>query len=121
MHSDIKSPQQKAIQIIQWAKEYKRTELDLRWHDLTEIPSEIIELPWLVSLNVHGNRIKTLPKELILLKELKILDLTVNPISIPPEIVEKTNNPGSIINYYFSLEGMIDTAKKTWGSHCQTT
>ena len=48
------------------------------------------------------------------LKKLKHLDLRDNPIAIPLEILEKTNDPQTIIDYYFSYIA-VDVNKKMLG------
>jgi internalin A len=48
------------------------------------------------------NKIETIPVEIKSLKFLKKLDLRDNSLEIPPEILEKTEEPQVILNYYFT-------------------
>ena len=47
------------------------------------------------------NQIKELPLEMLLINSLEELDLTGNPLPIPPEILEKTKEPHAIFSAYF--------------------
>jgi len=71
------------------------------------IPSEISQLTNLVSFTLTNNRIKSLPKSLNHLNCLQRLDLRGNPLPIPPEILEKIDEPQTILNYYFSLNNTL--------------
>jgi internalin A len=44
-----------------------------------------------------------LPKSILALKDLEILNLQINKLNIPPEILEKTYEPQVILNYYISV------------------
>ena len=77
--------------------------LSLADKQLTTIPSEISSLVYLEVLDLSDNRIFKLPNELKQLTRLKHLDLARNPIGIPPEVISKTSEPQSILNYYFSV------------------
>lgn len=57
-----------------------------------------------------NNMIATLPMEINNLKKIKNLSLVGNPINIPPEVIEKPENPKAILNYYFSL---VSNRKRT--------
>lgn len=70
---------------------------------LKYLPASIGELKNLRTLDVSGNNLTNLPIELQFLRELKELDVRNNPLPIPPEIINKTDDPKSILNYYFSV------------------
>lgn len=76
--------------------------LDLSLNQLRKFPDAISRLPKLENLGFRCNQLTSLPKEINNLK-LKTLDLRNNPLPIPPEILEKTSEPQSILNYYFSI------------------
>jgi len=59
----------------------------------------------------YDNEISELPSELIKLKNLQILDLTGNPLPIPPEILSNVNDPTSILNAYFKDQPSITKRK----------
>jgi internalin A len=62
------------------------------------------------------NQIKELPPSIMGLTNLEELDLTGNPISIPPEVLEKTNEPSAILTYYFyPLVGKLEGLGKALG------
>jgi internalin A len=89
------------------------TSLDIACNKLSNLPNGIGKLKNLRELNASNlawngriegkNSIKELPFEISQLKKLEKLDLRGNPIAIPPEILEKYNEPEAIINFYFSL------------------
>jgi len=84
---------------IAWLKKLKR--LDLSDNDLSELPIEICQLENLEELNLRYNYLQTLPKEIISLSKLKFLDLRDNNLLIPPEILEKIDNPSAILAAIF--------------------
>jgi Leucine-rich repeat (LRR) protein len=49
----------------------------------------------------YDNEISDLPIELMQLNNLDVLDLRGNPLQIPPEILERINDPKSILGLYF--------------------
>jgi internalin A len=94
--------------------------------EITEIPDEIGNLKNLISLHMWGSGVKKISNNIGKLKNLRILDfggnklsslplgtrqlenlrilfLTDNLLPIPPEILEKPEEPLGILNYYFSL------------------
>ena len=77
--------------------------LRLEGNLLTILPPEISKLEKLQTLDLQGNRLTTLPQEIWSLKELQLLDIRRNSldVQIPPEILEKTDSPKTILNYYF--------------------
>ncbi len=70
---------------------------------IKEIPPEIGSLENLQELTLSSNQITNLPLEITKLKNLQVLDLRGNPLPIPPEILEKADDPRAILNYYFSI------------------
>src|SRR5687768_5812900 len=103
------------LRIIEKAKRNKRTWLDLRNNNISKIPPEIASLDHIEAIDLGGNdlsifpnylckmknlqrlylannKINLLPREILQLK-LTELDLRGNPISMPPEILEKTREP----------------------------
>ncbi|ESA34600.1 leucine rich repeat -containing protein, partial [Leptolyngbya sp. Heron Island J] len=67
------------------------TSLDLRSNQLSELPPEIVQLTSLTSLDLYQNKISDLPLEL---KHLPLtqIDLSGNPLPIPPEILGSPNS-----------------------------
>jgi len=80
------------------------TALDLSVNQLTALPPEIAELKSLTALGIGGNQLTALPPEIAELKSLTALNLRENPLPIPPEILAKTDEPATIINYYLQHE-----------------
>ncbi|MBI3189226.1 MAG: GTP-binding protein [Ignavibacteriales bacterium] len=78
-------------------------QLYLNNNRIKEFPQEICMLKKLDVLDLRNNFISNLPQELTNLVNLTVLDLRENPLPIPLEILEKTNDPQAILNYYFSL------------------
>ena len=71
------------LQVIEKAAREGRTKLDLSGNQLGSLPPQIAQLTNLTRLNLRGN-----------------------PLPIPPEILEKIDEPATIINYYLqSREG----------------
>lgn len=77
--------------------------LNLSKNQLADLPPEIGFLTQLINLNVSNNKLTSLPPEIRRLTNLKTLDLRNNQIPIPPEIVDKINDPQAILNYYFTV------------------
>lgn len=61
--------------------------LDLSNNNLTELPPQVLQFNNLHSLYLNNNKLKTLPEGIKSLKQLKLIDLTGNPIRL--EEVEK--------------------------------
>jgi internalin A len=82
------------------------TELDVSLNQLTELPPEIGELTKLRKLDLKLNRLSLLPLEIGKLIYLTYINLRDNRLipTIPPEILQKTHEPGAIIQYYFQLQ-----------------
>ncbi|MEP7135552.1 MAG: COR domain-containing protein [Chloroflexota bacterium] len=68
---------------------------------ISTLPFDIGKLHKLQVLYLADNKVEELPKEIWRLKNLRVLDLRRNPISIPPEILEKTGTAQTILAYYF--------------------
>jgi internalin A len=80
------------------------TQLKLSCNRLTELPPEIGQLTNLTQLDLSYSRLKFLSPEIVQLIKLTALDLRGNQLPIPPEILEKTKEPATIINYYMQLQ-----------------
>ena len=72
-------------------------------NQLSQLPAEIGQLSQLEELDLRHNQLRELPREMGQLMGLKRLSLQNNPLEIPPEIVEKTDDPAAIISYYLQL------------------
>jgi len=81
------------------------TRLNISNNIITKLPPEIGELTNLRELDINTNRLTDLPKEINNLKNLSILNLQNNMLDIPPEILSKTGEPSSIINFYNWIVG----------------
>jgi internalin A len=77
-----------------------------------KVANKVVNIPHYSSWYSYGDiweygdekkGVNSLPKELSLLSKLEILDLRSNNIPIPPEILNKINEPNAILNYYFSV------------------
>ncbi|MBE7549636.1 MAG: GTP-binding protein [Anaerolineales bacterium] len=74
--------------------------LVLRHNRLTTLPPEIGQLSNIKTLIVSNNLLSRLPAQISQLTNLKRLDLTSNSLPVPPEILEKIDDPAIILNYY---------------------
>ena len=72
-------------------------------NQLNALPPEIGQLANLLELDLAHNQLSALPPEIIQLKKLKKLDLRGNPLPIPPEILERIEEPAVILDYYLQL------------------
>jgi internalin A len=79
------------------------TTLELNDNQLTELPKEIAELKSLTRLTLSNNQLTTLPKEIAELKSLTTLDLRGNPLPLLPDVLERINEPATIISSYLSV------------------
>jgi hypothetical protein len=70
-------------------------------NQLNVLPSEIGKLSNLETLILIKNKLSELPSEINQLRKLQYLNLELNPIPIPVEIVYK-KRPSIILDYYFS-------------------
>lgn len=80
---------------------------------ISQLPSEIGKCLNLNNLNLLNNNLSDLPPQMLQLTNLKRLDLRGNHLPIPPEIIEKTNEPQTILNYYFSITKNKETSIPT--------
>ena len=76
--------------------------LDVSKNSFPSLPVEIIKIIKLKRLDLSNNSLSSLPAEIGQLTNLTELDLRNNSLEIPPEIIEKWNEPATIINYYLS-------------------
>jgi len=76
------------------------TKLYLGGNQLSALPPEIGKLTNLAMLYLWGNQLSALPPEIGKLANLIELELGGNPLPIPPEILEKSYETATIINYY---------------------
>ncbi len=90
-------------------------ELGLADNNIADIPPEIIQLSLLYVLDLSYNKITTLPFALNGLRNLSSLDLRGNPLSMPPEILAKKDEPSAILAAYFG-GNYIDLEDKLIGS-----
>jgi len=75
--------------------------LDLSVQGITALPPEIGQLTHLKILNLWMNQLTAMPPETGQLKNLVELELDGNPLPIPLEILAKTEEPETIISWYF--------------------
>jgi internalin A len=71
--------------------------LDLSGNSLTVLPPQIGQLTRLQVLDLSWNELAGLPSEIARLDNLIELDLRYNPLPLPPEILERTGDPQTII------------------------
>ena len=77
---------------IKTAKEENWTTLNLSFENVSELPSEIIQLTNLQLLSLNGNQLSALPSEISQLTNLETLSLDENQLSeLPSEIIQLTN------------------------------
>ena len=84
---DTEAGYAEALRRIAHAKETHATKVDLRALELTELPEELHELPWLQILLVALNNLTFLPDSLGNHIYLNILDVSRNQISILPDCI----------------------------------
>ena len=76
--------------------------LSLDNNSLSSLPAAIVQLTNLTYLFLNDNSLSSLPAAIVQLTNLTELYLNNNSLEIPPEIIEKSNKPATIINYYLS-------------------
>lgn len=87
----------------------KLKNLYLNANQISTLPHEIVELTTLKRLNLHSNQLINLPSEIEKLLNLTYLNLKNNPLPIPFEILESTDEPKRIIQYYFQHYNQKET------------
>ncbi len=94
-----------------FSKMVNLTDISLYQNNIHSFPNCILSMKKLRRLQLgeryyRGNDISSLPKEINELTELEVLDLKGNQrLQLPPEILERINEPKVILNYYFSVFG----------------
>ncbi|MDF5731224.1 MAG: COR domain-containing protein, partial [Rhizonema sp. PD38] len=84
-------------------------------NQLSSLPSEIVQLTNLQSLNLSRNQLSSLPSEIVQMPKLKKLDLRGNPVPIPPEILgpetlyQDPGNVKEILDFYFRVQDPSET------------
>jgi internalin A len=80
--------------------------LILHHNAINHLPPEIGSLRRLQHLDLHANQLVSLPPEMDRLTSLQTLSLSENPLSVPPEILAKRENPTAVLTYYLDhLDG----------------
>ena len=93
------SPYYKALKKIEQVTKDDKKKLDLSGLGLEELPLEIEQLSNLTHLDLSNNSLSSLPLGIEQLSNLTHLDLSNNSLPIPLEIIEKSDEPATIINY----------------------
>jgi len=78
--------------------------INLKGNKLTKLPLEIFQLSALEQLDLSNNLLTELPSEISKLSDLEWLDLRGNQLDIPSQILEKTERPDEIINFYLGYK-----------------
>jgi Leucine-rich repeat (LRR) protein len=91
-NSILSMTEERVLQKIQEAKNYRLNKLDLTSNNLTEIPPEVFELTWLESLNLWNNHITKIPESISQLSNLYWLNLSGNQIATVPESINHLSN-----------------------------
>jgi internalin A len=81
-------------------------------NELKTLPDEIGNLEQLEYLILEQNDLSKLPDEIFGLEKLKQFDLRGNNLKIPLEILEKTDEPKTILNYYFETKRYVFEEKE---------
>ena len=90
------------LQRIERAKRKDAKSLSLSCYPLSKLPSEITKLSQLQYLSLNHNHLREIPKKISQLSQLQYLYPNSNLLPIPLEILNKTEQPKTIIDYYFS-------------------
>jgi internalin A len=72
-------------------------------NQINTIPKEIGKLVRLERLILSDNKISDIPKEIKEIHGLREFDIQGNPLPIPPEIINVTDDPRVILEYFFAL------------------
>ncbi len=75
-------------------------ELYLNNNQLIKVPESIDLIRNLNHLDLNNNKLTKLPVAIVNLTNLTGLNICGNSLPIPPEILEKIDEPTTIINYY---------------------
>jgi internalin A len=78
--------------------------LYLAGNSISVIPSEITQLSELEELDLRGNNIEVIPPTFGQLRGLTYLDLAENPLAVPPEILERVDQPQEVIDFLVRVE-----------------
>lgn len=76
-----------AEETIERARRENDPRLDLSGTNLTEVPQQVFDLPFLTELNLAGNQLTGLPDSLSKLSKLQSLNLQSNPLREIPDSV----------------------------------
>lgn len=81
-----------AAKLIADAKSQEQLKLDLSGQNLSEIPTEVLEMSWLKTLILDGNRLTRLPPEIGELTALERLELERNGLTALPQEIGKLHS-----------------------------
>ena len=93
--------------LILIAGETNKDALDLSNFALSEIPTEVFSLRQLRRLTLANNQITNLPRAILQLENLEILDLNGNPIAIPDDL-RGARDARRILEFYAAEIGFSD-------------
>jgi len=94
-------------------------DLDLRNNELATLPLEIGQLTQLTELYMMNNQLTSLPIEIGQLTLLENLALVKNQLPIPEKVLGRTNDPQSILGFYFLYHLPQYTRSISWISKLQ--
>lgn len=79
------------------------TSIDISDNQITVLSTEIGNLKNLEVFDLSNNNLTELPLGIFKLKKLKLLDIRNNDFNIPPEMLEKVEEPEKILAYYANI------------------